>query len=67
MIDPIEELRRRVASGKDAGLSEAGVAVQLGITRQYLNDVLKSKRGIGPQLLDGLGLEARYFRKRKKK
>jgi transcriptional regulator with XRE-family HTH domain len=61
MLDPIEVLRKRLGDGTQREL--AGV---LGISPQYLNDILSGHREPGPKLLEGLGLEriVTYRRKR---
>jgi hypothetical protein len=52
MENPIEELESRVSKS-----SQAYVANELGISPQYLNDVLRRRREVGKKILDALGLE----------
>ncbi len=61
MLNPITELRKIV----EADGSEYRAAKKLELTRQYVNDLLTGDRQPGPKLIDALGLEVRYFRKRK--
>ncbi len=61
MLNPITELRKIV----EAEGSEYRAAKKLELTRQYVNDLLTGDRQPGPKLIDALGLEVRYFRKRK--
>lgn len=37
--------------------SQKALAVRLGVSVQYLNDVLRGRREVGPAVLAGLGLE----------
>lgn len=62
--DVIELLKREVAK---AG-SRAAWARQHGFSRAYVSDLLTGKSGkteIGPRLLDALGLEVTYRRRKK--
>lgn len=49
----IEMLRKRVA---DSGGAQSGVARELGISRQYLNNILAARIDPGPKVLEALGL-----------
>jgi hypothetical protein len=51
-MDPLSELQTRVEDS-----SQAAVAKELGISPQYLNDVLQKRRLIGKKILEALGLE----------
>ena len=64
MENPLIELRRLIESA-----SQVDVAKQLGISPQYLSDVLNNRRQPGTAVLDGLGLERvlTYRRKRLKR
>ena len=64
MENPLIELRRLIESA-----SQVDVAKQLGISPQYLSDVLNNRRQPGKAVLDGLGLERvlTYRRKRLKR
>ena len=64
MANPLIELRRLIESA-----SQVDVAKQLGISPQYLSDVLNNRRQPGKAVLDGLGLERvlTYRRKRLKR
>lgn len=62
MIDPIRMLRESL--GTD---SQADVARKIGISPQYLHDVLNERRGPGEKILDYLGLERIItYRKRRR-
>ncbi len=37
--------------------SQSAVADELGVSKQYLCDVLKGRRDLGQKMLDGLGLQ----------
>jgi hypothetical protein len=52
MESPLTILRQRVESS-----SQVAVAKELGITPQYLCDVLAERRAPGKSILDALGLE----------
>lgn len=52
MDNPMTELRSRVGAS-----SQAQVAKDLGISPQYLNDVLNERREPGKKILQALGLE----------
>jgi transcriptional regulator with XRE-family HTH domain len=52
MIDPIRMLRETLDGG-----NQAQMARKIGISPQYLNDVLSGKRGAGDKILAYLGLE----------
>lgn len=52
MIDPIRMLRESLD-----GRSQAEMAKKIGISPQYLHDVLNERRGPGEKILDFLGLE----------
>jgi transcriptional regulator with XRE-family HTH domain len=52
MIDPIRMLREILDDG-----NQAQMARKIGISPQYLNDVLNGKRGAGDKILAYLGLE----------
>lgn len=61
MNNPVTELQSRVDRS-----SQADVAKQLGVSPQYLNDVLRSRRAIGKKILSAMGLERVVaYRKRK--
>ena len=64
MENPLIELRRLIESA-----SQVDVAKQLGISPQYLSDVLNNRRQPGKAVLDGLGVERvlTYRRKRLKR
>jgi len=49
------ELLREMASSEG---SQRALATRLGVSCQYLNDVLSGRRCIGKSLLDALGYEA---------
>jgi DNA-binding XRE family transcriptional regulator len=51
MTNPIEELRRLTVES-----TQAEVAKNLGISTQYLNDVIKERRLPGKKILAALGL-----------
>lgn len=57
-MDVIRILKRRV---EQAG-SQKQAAVDLGISSQYLNDLLQGRRDFSDNLLDKLGLERRIVR-----
>jgi predicted transcriptional regulator len=61
MVDPIEILRKRCA-----GKEQSAVAVELGISPQYMTDLLKGRREAGPLVLDALGLEKLITYRRKR-
>lgn len=52
MENPIEILRSLVANK-----TQAQVAEDLGVSPQYLSDVMKARRSPGKKLLDGMGIE----------
>lgn len=54
--DVIEMLRYRV----DREGTQTALSIQIGITPQYLSDVLKGRRRPGPAILNFLGLEMAY-------
>ena len=62
METPMIELRKLIESA-----SQIDVAKRLGISPQYLSDVLNERRQPGKKILDGLGLRrvVTYQRKRK--
>jgi transcriptional regulator with XRE-family HTH domain len=60
MIDPIRMLRESLNG------SQAEMAEKIGVSPQYLSDVLNEKRGPGDKILAYLGLEKVItYRKRK--
>ena len=52
MANPILELKKRVA-----GSTQVAVAAELGVSTQYVCDVLRGTRQPGPKILTALGLE----------
>ncbi len=61
MINPIDELLKLTKVK-----TQRQVADDLGVSAQYLTDVLKGRRAPGKKILDGLGLERLIiYRKRK--
>jgi len=50
----LKRLRRRCDEE-----TQAVVAAQIGISQQYLSDILAGRRKIGPTVLDALGVERR--------
>ncbi len=48
----LERLRAKLVR---AGTQRA-LAVELGVSLPYLNDVLRGRRDLGPAVLDGMGL-----------
>lgn len=52
MTNPVAELKRRTV-----GISQRLAAKQLGVSQQYLNDVLRLRKEPGAKILDALGLE----------
>jgi transcriptional regulator with XRE-family HTH domain len=52
MKNPLLELRHLLESR-----SQVDVAKQLGISTQYLSDILHDRRQLGKKILDGMGLE----------
>lgn len=64
MENPISELRRLVSES-----TQKDVADQLGISQQYLSDVLNDRKAPGAKILDALGLQrvAMYVKKGKGK
>ncbi len=60
-MNPITTLRKMCATR-----SQASVAAELGVSPQYLNDVLKERRDPGDSILGPMGLErvVTYRRKR---
>lgn len=61
MIDPIRLLRETLDGG-----NQAEMARKMGISPQYLNDVLNEKRGVGDKILEYLGLEKVVTYRRRK-
>lgn len=57
VIRILERLVRRAGSQKEA-------AIELGISPQYLNDLLQGRREFSDNLLEKLGLERRIVRMR---
>lgn len=51
-LDPTTLIRNRLN-----GKTQTALAAELGITLQYLNDILHNRRAAGPQVLRALGLE----------
>jgi transcriptional regulator with XRE-family HTH domain len=51
-MDPIKELRKRLR-----GRTQRSLADEVGVSSQYLNDILSGRREPGPAILAGLGLE----------
>lgn len=62
MIDPIRILRESLGAE-----SQAEVARKIGISPQYLHDVLNERRGPGDKILDYLGLERVVTFRRKRR
>jgi hypothetical protein len=63
MDNPMSELEDRVAKA-----SQVDVARQLGVSPQYLHDVLKKRRQVGKKILDAMGYERHMvYVKRKRK
>jgi transcriptional regulator with XRE-family HTH domain len=60
MLNPLEALRSRVERAE----SQASLARELGVSPQYLNDVLAERRPPSERLLAALGIEIVYRRKR---
>jgi len=61
MIDPIRMLRESLDGG-----NQAEMARKIGISPQYLHDVLNERRGPGDKILAWLGIERVVtYRKRK--
>lgn len=61
MANPIDELVKRTQSR-----SQAEVANELGVSAQYLHDVLKLRRAPGKKILAALGLEKLITYRRRK-
>jgi len=61
-MDPITELRRRLAKK-----TQTALAKELGVSTAYLNDVLASRRDAGEKLLKPLGMSKHVTYKRAKK
>ena len=61
MIDPIALIKDRCN-----GAEQKQIADELGISPQYLNDMLQGRREAGPKVLKALGLvEVVTYRKRR--
>jgi len=60
MIEPIEVLK-----GKLKSKSQRQLAEELGLSASYIADVVHRRRPPSERLLDALGLEMVYRRKRK--
>ena len=61
MLDPVQILRKRCQ-----GRQQKDVAAELGISPQYLCDVLAERKDAGEAILDPLGLERVVTYRRKK-
>jgi transcriptional regulator with XRE-family HTH domain len=61
MIDPIRILRESLNSS-----SQSAMARKIGISPQFLSDVLNEKRGPGDRILDYLGIEKVVTYRRRK-
>jgi len=61
MLDPIEMLRQRCA-----GKAQSAVADEMGISPQYLSDVISRRRKPGQKVLKALGLERQVTYRRKR-
>lgn len=61
MIDPIRLLRASLGSS-----SQVEVARKIGISPQYLHDVLNERRGPGDKILEYLGIERVITYRRRK-
>ena len=59
MIDPVETLKARVEAS-----SYRKLGAELGFPASYLHDVVKGNRPPSDDLIDALGLERTYRRKR---
>lgn len=59
-MDPIAILRKRAKN-----ISQKALATELGISQQYLCDVLAGRREPGNSILEPLGLEKRITYRRK--
>jgi len=51
-MDPLEVIRKRLE-----GKTQKELAGELGISVQYLNDILAGRRSPGPTVIEALGLE----------
>lgn len=60
-MDPIAELRRRLAKK-----TQKALAIELGVSQAYLNDVLQGRREAGEKLLKPLGIARVVIHKRLK-
>ena len=61
MIDVVRMLERRCN-----GRSQRDVAAELGVSEQYLSDVLRGRTDPGPMILEGLGVERVVTYRRRK-
>jgi transcriptional regulator with XRE-family HTH domain len=61
MIDPITELKKEI---QRARVTQNEFARQLGISPQFLSDILKGNRSPGTAVLERLGLEKRVIYRR---
>lgn len=61
MIDPIKLLKKELKT-----CTQAELARRIGISRGYLNDVLRRHKKVYGRVLDYLGLEAETTYKRKR-
>jgi len=61
-MEPIKLLRQRLATRTQAALAD-----ELGISPQYLSDILNERREPGAKVLDALGITriSKYVRKSK--
>ena len=57
--DVIAMMRKAIGKGTAKDYAE-----QLGVSQQYLSDVLRGRRQPGPTILERLGLTQGYFAKR---
>ncbi len=59
MIDPLQMLKTRIEKS-----TQVQVALDLGISTQYLGDMLHGRRTVGPKVIKALGLEKRVIYRR---
>lgn len=59
--DDVRALLRK----KTAGRKAVHWARENGVSQSYLSEFMSGSKGVGPQIIDALGLEVVYRRKRK--
>lgn len=53
--------------GRQGGLSDCAYAKTLGVSRQFMSDVLRGTRGPSKELLESIGLERRIVYQKKRR